>query len=503
MKQKYEEGYHQINIDDISLDPNNPRHNPVEDDKSVLLELMKTKKFNEKIINLMKDILEYGQSPLDIVGLLLTKQETLYSKEGNRRVASLKILNNPNLVKLTNPKLYTKVIDLLNEYPTPPKEITCYITKDENTLDHAIELKHQGEQGGAGTVPWGANEKARNRRYRGMHDPIFAILDKLEDEGYLTSDQRTAINKTNWERIFTQDGQSWLGIYKENDEFIIPKNSNKFKIRFQLLIEKVIENKTHYIITNKEARKKLFDSLDIEVAEILLNNTNKKDEDKELSSNIKQILDGTNSKLPTVDFSQNNNNDKKQSSKGTEKFYDKNKAPKEAKESQPIKKENPKKFRLQELYVAKNSKISPNQHTAFINIHKELEKLSSGQYGFYKTYKLSTYYLIRALIEQCLKYWLSTYHPKMYSNSTNNNDAVLGKMIEQINKCIENKNDIFFDKTINKHFLTFFGNYTTKDTLDLLIHHPYLLTDDINILHGYTSGILFEILNYILTYEEN
>lgn len=53
----------------------------------------------------------------------------------------------------------------------------------------------------------------------------------------------------------------------------------------------------------------------------------------------------------------------------------------------------------------------------------------------------------------------------------------------------------------HKYFRTFFGNFATKDNLDLLIHHPYLLSDDLSILHNYTSGILFDILNYILTYE--
>ena len=166
-------------------------------------------------------------------------------------------------------------------------------------------------------------------------------------------------------------------------------------------------------------------------------------------------------------------------------------------------KPEPKKFRLDELYVSEHSKIPPKQHTAFINIHKELKKLSDGKYGYYKTYKLSTYYLIRALIEQSLKYWLSIYHPNIYLSCQNNNDANLGKMIEKINTALINNRDIFFDKTINRNFKTFFGNYASKDNLDLLIHHPYLLSEDLNILHNYTSGILFDILNHILTYEEN
>lgn len=93
-ERQYEEGYYEISIDEISLDPNNPRHDSVKDESSVLEALLKTKNFKNKIITLMKDILEYNQNPLDVIGVLLTENNTLYSKEGNRRIAALKILNN-------------------------------------------------------------------------------------------------------------------------------------------------------------------------------------------------------------------------------------------------------------------------------------------------------------------------------------------------------------------------------------------------------------------------
>jgi hypothetical protein len=157
---------------------------------------------------------------------------------------------------------------------------------------------------------------------------------------------------------------------------------------------------------------------------------------------------------------------------------------------------------LGELYVDKqNSKISDAQYTSILNIRDELKKLSKGD--DYRRYKLSTFYLIRSLIEQCLKYWLSTYHKTSYNKCKHNGDAVLGDMINLINKRLDNHNDIFFDKTINIRFSEFFGNSTTKTSLDCLVHHPYLLSDDIDVLHGYTSGKLFQILNYILTYVDS
>lgn len=491
---EYKEGYAKANINDISLDPTNPRHDPVEEDKFTLETLMKTRNFDNKIFNLMKDILEYGQNPIDIVGLLLTDKNTLYSKEGNRRVAAFKILNNPELIVSNNIKLYARVKSLLQDFDAPPQEIMCYITKDANILEHAMELKHQGEQNGIGTVTWGSNEKARHKRNKGQKDPIYAFLNLLEENNILSSKKREKITKTNWERLFTRDGQAWLGIQKTNDKYEIKIDLEDFKIKFKLITDR-IEGQTHHIITNADARKILFSELNNEFEKIKsqISSTNNKTNNKE---NAKPNLENDDSSK-SINSMDNQLSSKKNPDNINQDNYENDNIFNNKNDSKP----EPKKFRLQELYVTKNSKIPKEQHLAFINIRKELEKLSGGQYGFYKTYKLSTYYLIRALIEQCLKYWLSVYHPNIYSKCHNNGDANLGKMIEKINNALENNTDIFYNRNINKYFRTFFGNFATKDNLDLLIHHPYLLSDDLSILHNYTSGILFDILNYILTYE--
>ena len=268
---KYSEGYALVDIDDISLDPSNPRHNPVEEDALALEELMTTKNFNNKIFALMKDILDYGQNPIDLIGLLLTNNNTLYSKEGNRRVAAIKILNNPNLIVSSNIKLFIRVNNLLKEYNAPPSKVMCYITRDQNILDHAMELKHQGEQGGAGAVTWGSNEKARHKRNKGLHDPIFAFLNKLEDQGILNGKLRENITKTNWTRLFSRDGQAWLEVNKIDGDFQIIGNPEVFKLKFQLITNK-INGESHYIITNADARKKLFNELDIEFKRIIESN---------------------------------------------------------------------------------------------------------------------------------------------------------------------------------------------------------------------------------------
>lgn len=494
MKKKesqYEEGYYEISIDEISLDPNNPRHDSVKDESSVLEALLKTKNFKNKIITLMKDILEYNQNPLDVIGVLLTENNTLYSKEGNRRIAALKILNNPELIRYNDTALYSRVQNLLNDYSIIPNKVYCYVTKNADQLDHAIELKHQGEQNGSGTVSWGSEEKARHRRNKGKHDSIYAFLNTLEEKKILLAKVRRNITKTNWERIFTKDALEWLGVKKNGDDYEIV-DEKMFTPKFRALTTE-IENKTHHIVNDKIAREKLFKQLDdqlkVQINDVIpkIEDGDKKIEKKER----KEELEKSSDENSTTDDAAKSNG-KNSDSKGKEKEDDER--------QKPLVKETPSKFRLHELYISKNSKIDSAIHTSIVNILDELKSLSGGNY---RKYKLSTYYLIRALIEQTLKYWLSAYYPNIYKKCVNNQDTNLGKMIEQINKGINNSTDIFFDKSMNRKFLTFFGNYASKDNLDLLVHHPYMLSPNIDTLHSYTSGILFDILNYILTYEEN
>ncbi len=482
-----------VEIDDLYLDPENPRNDEVSNDELVLEEMMKTYKFNEKIISLMKDILENGTNPLDVVGVYLDSTGKLYSKEGNRRVAALKILNHPEIIRHTNIKLYTKVLEILEDYDDVPNSIMCYISNDLSVLSHAMGLKHQGEQNGKGTVSWGSEEKARYRRSRGQSDPMYAFLNEMEDKKILKPSKRNNITKTNWERIFTGDGRTWLGISKTERGFVINIDQDLFEIKFKLLVDRV-ENQTHHIVNDKETRKILFDELDVMVNEKM----NKKDKEPVLSK-VNPVAQPI-----TVDDDSKNNNEVKQlkldlpnsdNDPAIVNKVEKAKPNDEKKLSEELK--------LSKLYVARNSKIDGQLHKGVVNVINELKLLSNGKYPDYRKYKLCTYFLIRTLIEQCLKYWMSYKFPKKYDDCQNNGDANLGKMINELNKLYVNKN-VIFNKEIDKKFNMVFGNYAAKDFLDKLIHHPSLLPNDNGgLLISYANGQLYDILNYILTYEED
>ena len=94
-----------VSIRGLYLDPKNPRHIPIENQKEIISYLIE----NEKVKELAKDIAEKGMTnPLDLVGIITENNKKLVI-EGNRRVCALKLLDKPSLA----PKKYQKYFTTL------------------------------------------------------------------------------------------------------------------------------------------------------------------------------------------------------------------------------------------------------------------------------------------------------------------------------------------------------------------------------------------------------
>lgn len=143
-----------LNILDLYLKSNNPRHDPLDDKKEIIKYLV----VNEKVKVLAKDIVELGGiSPLEKIGV--TKHDNKYIvEEGNRRVCALMLLNDPDLSP-ENEKSYFKKLATNNS--NIPSVVECFVFDDEDDSKIWVERKHDGEQGGAGPVPWNAVQKSR------------------------------------------------------------------------------------------------------------------------------------------------------------------------------------------------------------------------------------------------------------------------------------------------------------------------------------------------------
>jgi hypothetical protein len=158
-----------------------------------------------KIINLAKDILENRLNPSEamIVTLVNGDNQRYLVLEGNRRLCALKIMENPDLVlDLFTAATKKQIRELSVAYQENPiGDITCAIVGDRDEARRWIELRHGGEQEGAGIVRWGAAETARFRQRLGQKEIHLQILDYLEEKGALTPESRQSVPVTSLKRV--------------------------------------------------------------------------------------------------------------------------------------------------------------------------------------------------------------------------------------------------------------------------------------------------------------
>lgn len=114
----------QINIKDIFLDLENPRHEPYQSQEEVIEYLCQ----NEYVFALAQDIVIMGVNPLEIMAIIPNTDncsddgaQTYIIAEGNRRLCALKLLDDPELA----PSNERKNFKAISQKWTPIEKNSC------------------------------------------------------------------------------------------------------------------------------------------------------------------------------------------------------------------------------------------------------------------------------------------------------------------------------------------------------------------------------------------
>jgi hypothetical protein len=193
-----------LTLPDLFVDVENPRiSEPNQTQRDALRAIAQHQQ--RKLVALARDILEHGLNPseLPIVMPRHDDRNGYIVLEGNRRIAAAKALENPEpLVGALESGALADLRKLSKEYQTAPIEsILCMMVKDRAEADHWLQLRHTGENEGAGLVRWGGAETARFRARSGNVEIHSQALDLLEDRGELTSGQRAKVPITTFKRL--------------------------------------------------------------------------------------------------------------------------------------------------------------------------------------------------------------------------------------------------------------------------------------------------------------
>ncbi|MXW19332.1 MAG: hypothetical protein F4Z95_00855 [Gammaproteobacteria bacterium] len=144
-----------IPVSDLVVDTRNPRL--VEPDKSqrdALRDLAASQ--GKKLVALAEDAIGYGLNPSELPIVMRTKDQRYAVLEGNRRLTALRALENPDLlVDAVQPSVLAKFKALSGEYlKNPVESVLCWVVDNRKEANHWIELRHTGENKGAGIVRW-------------------------------------------------------------------------------------------------------------------------------------------------------------------------------------------------------------------------------------------------------------------------------------------------------------------------------------------------------------
>lgn len=211
-----------IKLTNLLVSIENPRFEMVASQRDAIHMIVADQ--SEKLIKLAKDILDSGLNPGDPI--YVTPDESDNSRyvvlEGNRRISILKILNSPEIIDSKNTAFINKLKPHIETFKKNPIiNIECLVFETSVDADKWIELKHTGENGGVGTVPWDSTQQARfNRKVKG-HNPIaLQAIEFLERSSHTPLKLKQDLSKlsyTNVERLLMDPNvREMLGIKYSN-----------------------------------------------------------------------------------------------------------------------------------------------------------------------------------------------------------------------------------------------------------------------------------------------
>jgi len=170
-----------------------------------------------KLQKLAADILQYGLNPAELTIVMplgddLNRHVVI---EGNRRLAALRALENPEfLVDAVTKGVLSEIRRLSKHYQSAPIDsVTCVVVKDRQEARHWQELKHIPGIEGAGLIKWESDDISRFRARSGTAEFHTQALNFLETLGFLTPEKRRKVPASTFKRLLgTPEVRLKLGI---------------------------------------------------------------------------------------------------------------------------------------------------------------------------------------------------------------------------------------------------------------------------------------------------
>jgi hypothetical protein len=181
-----------LELDDLLLDLDNPRISKADSQRGAIQKIIEDQ--DVKLVVLAESIVSDRLNPMD--RWLVIKSQTELGRfiviEGNRRLAALRILNNPAVLKDLEVRSPVKrrLEDLADQFDLDTiGKIDCFEVADRAEGATWLNQRHTGENKGRGIVNWGGVATAR---FRGR-DPALQALDLVMSHGGLSDEEKELV----------------------------------------------------------------------------------------------------------------------------------------------------------------------------------------------------------------------------------------------------------------------------------------------------------------------
>ena len=209
-----------IKITNLFLDVENYRFEKQNSQLEAIVKMIYTAK--EKLFNLAEDILNVGMNPTDKPLVIKGAEDNQYIVlEGNRRLTSLKLLCNPDLIPDDFASLRKKFIKLRAErQKNIPSYIDCEVCADRMEADIWIKRKHAQGLNGIGVEQWNSQQRQRfDERTIGKASDVIQVLKLLNNSEYVDQHikiQLPDLKSSNLQRLLADPYvRTSLGILKK------------------------------------------------------------------------------------------------------------------------------------------------------------------------------------------------------------------------------------------------------------------------------------------------
>ncbi len=480
-----------IKIEEIMINPENPRHNEVQltipemGEELIMKQLIRDRETANKMFDLIKSIYESGFIPSLAVILEYKENINKYIPwDGNRRITALKILKNPsvmqNLKYFTHPQINT-VFEFSKKVQEDFFEVSAYIVQDFQEAAPMIKAIHTTT---SGTMQWDRIMIKRFEQKLGLKNIITQAQDLLPN---VFKDLPSNFPTSILDKILeSKEGKQFLNIDNIDNILTFTSSMNDTEEKLRKIVNDIkagnVNSKT--VQSNKKIKEYLNNYKIDEPIKADLQKENKIDN---TLNRAKNLLKKDKSKIKLPEQNDNATTQIKLSDIEISTIL-----PPESN----IKKENTIVF----SNININNLDTNNERANGIRaIAYEIQR-SSRKNG-YKYYPISYCFLLRALLEQTSIYFLININRWDKLVSAKNRDLNLGEII----KYITNDADNLFSDNINikRSWNIVFDSHASKDYLDLVIHHPYSIYPNIDYIKTISDIGLFAIIQYFIDKKNN